>query len=1478
VTSISSQNHWWQNWSKTHAYVAERMFFPRYPDDIADAIRQAEAQQRPLRAVGGGFSFSDASLPGSVATIRPGVPVVEAQAAVLPSTTTFPAPTQPSIASIPAGMRGADGAGSMVMTADPGSLETNIGLWSYSGAGTWKYGEQWTYPPDAQTLDYFVRKGVRPVRNPGTALVEDSDVAGSLVMFDMTKSPPVPSADWFYRGKGVWSVGVAGDSPFDQGDLDQLRYNGRLGGGAILSPRAAGPGEALSLLLSQQDGKLRAPEPVFLIDTRSLTSSLQQDLPNILSQPVMDSIGPVRPRHQARRFLFHVEAGIPTAELGELLAHQSPKLSLRASSGSSGATLAGALSSATHGAEFTWPLLIDTVKAVHLIGPGGLHWWIEGEEVIADPQKLRQAYPELAPERIITGTTPIAGISPQDWLKAVVVSMGSVGVLYSVVLEVVPQFGVHEAVIQTTWRNIGILLATAPMPNPALQGLGFDTKLRLPQTTKAASSALLEFILDGSKNGTMIGPSDNRYADLAINPNRSADGDFDCWIGNREETAYLPIDPQPASANETAAMLRGINRKLKPDIVQKLQNINRLGSPWDILQNASPTVTKLGRVGDAADPIDVALDMLLTPMIGQPDGPDVAQALLSGILAGMLGTANADFRSDKTGVNVGATGFPGSGIMGTGLEIALAPADAFGFLMREILDKVDAFRPFLGYVSIRVCSMTNTLMGMQQYGDTKDPYSVMIEVVAFATPNSLAFIRDLQIRTVNLINGGLDAMLHWGLENDRLNGGHLRNTMALRRPASPGISKLDTFKAVRALLQAASPSAFHAFDNWFTSRLWLASQIADDDPYSFQTVVQGTRKPSVIPLWNRGHAPMRIVGVSADGDFRMRDSLDTPSRPANLEAGPFPASPTPVGGVFQLPVTFIAREPGQHTGVLTVLTYADAPDSIRVIRVHLYANVEAIVVSVVEPPAALDFGTVTVGDTKGMPIVVHSDSTMPVGLGSYDSSDASAASQLAVATTGVGPVLPGQNQSYWASFTPNRIGPFSTDLILTFRGGGVTTPAATQQLTIHVAGSAIGAQAELSPPMLDFGTVTVGARGAPLPVTLRNTGQLPLTVHWVLIGAGFQLTGQPPTNVGPGQQEEIDIEFRPQGDGLMSYAFSIASNSAQPPAPVALTGVGVLQAYLTANPAVLAYDPVPVGSMSPEKAVVITNAGVLPVELHGFSLTGPDAADFGITSNDHAIGDVLRPEQRCRMTLTLTPTAPGPKAATLEIAHDGATSPLRIPVEGLATAPLGLVPSVTEIDFGDVPVATTSKRRRLTLTNAAAAAADVTEVAVTGRDLTDFRVVSEDCTRNPLQPGAKCAVTVSAGPGEMGDRDAELTVTADVPADPVALHATGLDVRVEWSAPLLDFGTWQVGQTSQRQEASIHNTGNATIDVTQIDVAGAFMVRDVVPQYMSIPPDGYKYFWVWFKPTATGIQQGSITLQTSGRGTLPNLPLTGIGA
>ncbi len=1481
MASISGQNHWWQNWPKTHAYIAERMFFPRTAEDVAWAIQQAETLQRPIRAVGGGWSFSDASLPGSATTNRPNVHGVEALAEVVPRSVTFPPPApipSTSIASIPSGMRAPDVAGSMTMVLAPNSIEPNLGLWSYAGGGTWNYGTGWTYSAnDPETLKYFAGKGVRPIRTllPGVC-EREGDVPGSLVMFDMSLATPAPSRDWFYNGGGVWSVGVAGDSPFDQGDLAALFKNARLGSA---SPRAAGPGEVLSLVLSRNGNVPKLPEPVFLIDTRLLVASLQDRLPEILSAPVLAATARTQPIG-TRKFYAHVEAGITIQQLGELLAHQSPPQSLLAISGSPGATLAGALATATHGAEFKWKLLIDTVKAVHLVGPGGVHWWIEGETPIADPVKLRQVYPEITPERIIAGTAPVGGITPQDWLNAAIVSMGSMGVVYSMVLEVVPQFGVHEVVVQKPWTAIWNDLRNVPMPEPQYQGLDFGTKLRFGVTAKAASSGMLEYLLDGSMNGTGIKFDDNRYADLAINPNRNGKtGDYECWIGNREQTGRLPIDPQPPAGNEMGAMLGGITKAFEdPNTLQKLRNINRLGNVWDILWNAGSTATTLGRIGSASDIINVGLDAFLTPMIGSSDGREVAEALLTGILSGLLGTANCDMRSDKTGVSVGALGFPASGMMGTALEIALAPADAFSFLQTEILDRVDAAGPFFGYVSIRVCSQTQSLMGMQQYGDSKNPYSVMIEIVAFGTPNSIAFVQDLQVRTMARVANGLDAMLHWGLENDRVTGDHLRKTMALRRPsAHPVMSRLDTFKAVRGLVRAVSPATFSAFDNAFTARMWLDAPVDDDDPWSFQTVQLGARKTTKVGPRNQGGADMRIVGVTVDGDFRMQASYEAPSRPANFEVGPIPEKLVQTGGIFELPLTFIPTEIGTHTGTLTIVTHADAPGSVRVIRIGLHASVEAFVVSLVDPipPAALDFGMVNLGDTRTVEVVVRADGTLAAYLDTYAAADPAGAAQLGVATIGVGSVSAGQTKTYWVSYTPTIAGPLSTSLALTFVGGGLTTRY-SQDVVLPITGSGVGAQAELFPPTLDFGTLTVNSRSAPQLVTVRNVGQTPLFVSGAITGSGFRLAGPLPASVAPGQEEQIALVFVPGVDGSVTDTFTIQSNSAQPPVAVALTGVGVLEALLTAKPGSLVFGPVPVGSESPGTTVVVTNAGIVPVVLQGFAFSGPDAADFRIAANDRKVGDVLTGEQQCTMTVVFGANAAGPKAATLEVAHDWPNSPFRVPVEGLAVDAKGLVPLVTQVDFGDVPVGTSSTRRRVTLTNKSGSVATIAAVAVTGKDLADFATANDGCSGAQLQPGDKCTLLVVSAPSSMGAKTAELTVKADVPADAVPLRANGLDISVQWSTALADFANWAVGQTSQRQQVSIHNSGNTPVVITQIDVAGDFLVQDTVPQFPDVRPNNEKYFWVWFRPTTAGTHQGSITLQTASHGTLPSLPLTGI--
>lgn len=133
-----------------------------------------------------------------------------------------------------------------------------------------------------------------------------------------------------------------------------------------------------------------------IIDTRRLSSTLQPQLAGIASESA-------RARMSTGSHYFYVEAGITISNLNVLLDHQRPRLAIQASGGSPGATLAGTISTATHGGEFRWPLLVDRVKAIHLVGPGGEEWWIEGDESIADLAALTAVYPNIDAAHFIAG-------------------------------------------------------------------------------------------------------------------------------------------------------------------------------------------------------------------------------------------------------------------------------------------------------------------------------------------------------------------------------------------------------------------------------------------------------------------------------------------------------------------------------------------------------------------------------------------------------------------------------------------------------------------------------------------------------------------------------------------------------------------------------------------------------------------------------------------------------------------------------------------------------------------------------------------------------------------------------------------------------------------------------------------------------------------------------------------------------------------
>jgi hypothetical protein len=699
--------HWWQNWPQTFGYVCQHRSFPRSLAELRQAILSASIDQN-VKAVGGGWSFSDAALPFR---------------------------TQGEVARVSTLLRGASG------TQDVSRL----------------------------------LQGLNDVTSTPMDLLPEA-VAGA----------------------------VAFSTHYDQPSTTQ-----RTSTGALL------PGAASN---------------VQIIDTRSLASSLQCELDGILS-------GPAKRRRETGQLLFHVEAGITMADLDQLLDHQNPRMAIQASGGSPGATLAGTLSTATHGGEFRhdWPLLVDRVRAIHLVGPGGEEWWIEGEESIANPVALHNRYPNLDAAHFIGGAwNGIPGLTAQDVLNAVIVSMGTMGVIYSVVLEVVPQFGLQQIATSTTWS--------------ALLSMAGTTEAQLRLGNIPANEAILKVILNGTVNGTGIDQADNVYADLAINPFAaypSSNPDYDCWITNRRRTPVLPVDGN-SSAATIGDYMSSLNEPLSSNAVDKVQHSHLIGRVFDFLGWATdvPSVNisddindfkqasaLLGFLARFPDLFTAALATINVQAVANTNNiasqQDRGQQFLGDVLTGFfraLQGSQPNLNSDRTDIayKVGAIGWPDGGLPGRGLEIALDQRRAFTFLQTILFDDVlqntmvAGNKPLIGYISIRICPRTKTLMGMQQYS----PYSVMTEVVGYRSPEANIVMDLIQQKVLDQNkNHGLNAMLHWGLENQMMTAADLTHTplQELIHPTST-LTRLDAFRAVRKFLTNGKPPVF---DNNFVHRLGL---------------------------------------------------------------------------------------------------------------------------------------------------------------------------------------------------------------------------------------------------------------------------------------------------------------------------------------------------------------------------------------------------------------------------------------------------------------------------------------------------------------------------------------------------------------------------------------------------------------------------------------------------------------------------------
>jgi hypothetical protein len=272
-------------------------------------------------------------------------------------------------------------------------------------------------------------------------------------------------------------------------------------------------------------------------------------------------------------------------------------------------------------------------------------------------------------------------------------------------------------------------------------------------------------------------------------------------------------------------------------------------------------------------------------------------------------------------------------------------------------------------------------------------------------------------------------------------------------------------------------------------------------------------------------------------------------------------------------------------------------------------------------------------------------------------------------------------------------------------------------------------------------------------VTIRNFGDaVSAPIVEKIDGAGatdFALAADACAGVvlAPGESCVTEIDFAPKTDGTETATYGIEG---EPGATITLSGDAYLPGALSTPTPLVDFGEQALDMPVDTKTLALSNVGPGPIYKVNASLEGPGASDFTITScsGSVAVGAT------CNVYVMYSPHHRGVQSASIVFETVG-QPPLRVALAGRGMAPADLTTSVTEVDFGDVPVGT-KVSRDIPFTNVGDYAVG-TAFATVAQGL-HFYVSANTCSGLP--GGGSCTLTVTAQPFAEGALQAVLAAGA----------------------------------------------------------------------------------------------------------------------
>lgn len=269
----------------------------------------------------------------------------------------------------------------------------------------------------------------------------------------------------------------------------------------------------------------------------------------------------------------------------------------------------------------------------------------------------------------------------------------------------------------------------------------------------------------------------------------------------------------------------------------------------------------------------------------------------------------------------------------------------------------------------------------------------------------------------------------------------------------------------------------------------------------------------------------------------------------------------------------------------------------------------------------------------------------------------------------------------------------------------------------------------------------------------------PNVLHTV-VGAPYHRDGQP-------------VNFVAIYDGAIDPANLVARTDK-------FNVMGKLGGPLVADPTSAVFpDPLAVGAPAATRTVTLSNQGIDPITINGFSVTGAAAGSFsaGDTTCQTA---ALAPGDTCTVVVSFAPVDVGTQNAALVVDHTGLNSPLQVPLSGVGTPADGtaaLSVDRTSVAFAQLHTGRTSPAQQVTVSDVGGTAPlTLGDLGISGAGAGNFSVTAGDCPA-VIDIGGSCHIDVRFAPIAAGDLTAVLTVNGLPPSSPsfrnVQLSGTG---------------------------------------------------------------------------------------------------------